>query len=467
MSKTVNEIQRDWETREFVSGIHHDMVKIVAFLNRFEKEARYKLAIVNEQLSSLERTCDFVDKSLKHVDPRERDGKPSPLQGSTFDKEVRMKAIQEKKDKVAASQGRIITKRVPAKGQRRVIANIRLNLGKKETPKPKPVPAAPAAPPVPARKEKSSDLKAPPAPSGPPKRPPPTVAEGPPEGPPPRPVVKSAAPPGPPARPPGAGPRPPVRSGPPGGAPPPIRNSMREAMGVDAVPGPPKKVPGPPKKVPGPPTKVPGPPSNVPGPPPKVPGPPPAGPPKVPGPPPAGPPKVPGPPGAVPGPPAMVPGPPPKKPAVPGPPPTGPPAPAEQPGDDLDEEEGSSEYESDPEMPVLSPPPPKPLDDVWIQRVSPGGGARPGPASKVVVDYTGWLFQNGECFDSSDNYDISIGSGDTIEGLETVLQRMQAGERVICVIPSKLGYGAEGAGEGMIPPNADLMFDLTLTSIDG
>ena len=41
---------------------------------------------------------------------------------------------------------------------------------------------------------------------------------------------------------------------------------------------------------------------------------------------------------------------------------------------------------------------------------------------------------------------------------------MSLGQRVNFKIPSKMGYGARGAG-GVIPPNADLIFDVELLKI--
>lgn len=114
---------------------------------------------------------------------------------------------------------------------------------------------------------------------------------------------------------------------------------------------------------------------------------------------------------------------------------------------------------------------PAQLADVWVQRLEAGDGeTKPSEGSKLQINYIGWLRANGECFDESEDYEVEIGSGDNIVGLETVLCRMSLGERVLCVIPSPMAYGEEGAADGeggmMIPQNADLVFDITLASID-
>jgi len=43
--------------------------------------------------------------------------------------------------------------------------------------------------------------------------------------------------------------------------------------------------------------------------------------------------------------------------------------------------------------------------------------------------------------------------------------QMSLGEKAVLHISSDYGYGAQGAGQGVIPPNADLDFEVELLQI--
>ncbi|CAL9733157.1 peptidyl-prolyl cis-trans isomerase Fpr2p [Monosporozyma unispora] len=85
----------------------------------------------------------------------------------------------------------------------------------------------------------------------------------------------------------------------------------------------------------------------------------------------------------------------------------------------------------------------------------------------VRVHYTGKLLENGKKFDSS--YDrnqpiaFKLGTGRVIEGWDQGLVGMCVGEERTLRIPSKLAYGANGI-PGVIPKDADLVFDVKLVS---
>lgn len=61
---------------------------------------------------------------------------------------------------------------------------------------------------------------------------------------------------------------------------------------------------------------------------------------------------------------------------------------------------------------------------------------------------------------------LTLGAGMVIKGWDQGLVDMCIGEKRRLQIPPELGYGAAGAGSA-IPPNAALVFDVELMSIEG
>jgi len=86
----------------------------------------------------------------------------------------------------------------------------------------------------------------------------------------------------------------------------------------------------------------------------------------------------------------------------------------------------------------------------------------------VFVNYTGWL-TDGRKFDSSvdrgEPFSFTIGQGQVIPGWDEGVMSMRVGGKRRLIIPPNLGYGAQGAGGGVIPPNATLVFDVDLLSV--
>ena len=94
-----------------------------------------------------------------------------------------------------------------------------------------------------------------------------------------------------------------------------------------------------------------------------------------------------------------------------------------------------------------------------------GKGAKPGPTDKVTVHYTGTLI-DGTVFDSSEGGEpITFGLNQVIRGWTEGLQLMSEGSKYRLFIPSELAYGAEGAGENILP-NSTLIFDVELIKVE-
>ncbi|PHY05266.1 MAG: peptidylprolyl isomerase [Alcaligenaceae bacterium] len=104
-----------------------------------------------------------------------------------------------------------------------------------------------------------------------------------------------------------------------------------------------------------------------------------------------------------------------------------------------------------------------------------GTGAEAVPGTQVAVHYTGWLFDaaaadhKGTKFDSSLDrgqlFDFRLAAGHVIKGWDEGVAGMKVGGKRTLIIPSEMGYGAQGAG-GVIPPNATLVFEVELHDVE-
>lgn len=385
------------------------LVKIVDFLNRFDKSCRYKLANVNAKLSSLERKLDYVQHCLNQANPADRGGVLTPIANTPFDLKWQVEQIskrkqnrdqrmrtqlpvlaeqntelkglltldrarhneEQKKREVAEHQQQEAERQVRERAEQQRKAEEAKKVAARPVavapPENRPVPEVP-----PQREQKKSVAKQPPAPFSAPVS---------------RPSVDGQSP------------------QPPSNRPPPVSQpvEMPKPPAVNRS-GPPQPPGGPPKPQP------PG------GNPPQPPG----GPPQPPG----GPPQ---PPGGNP----------------PAPPPSGPQAPGHQ---------------------MQLPPHWATGTNVQLEWINKGDESQ-SPAmdgETCIIKYVGYL-ANGECFDEApDNFEFVV--GENIEGLEFAVKQMAPGATAKVWIPSPLGYGDEWAGD-MIPPNSDLTFDLQVIQI--
>lgn len=107
----------------------------------------------------------------------------------------------------------------------------------------------------------------------------------------------------------------------------------------------------------------------------------------------------------------------------------------------------------------------------WQEQV-PGTGPEAVAGKSVSVHYTGWLSDNGnkgKKFDSSVDrgqpFVFPLGAGRVIRGWDEGVTGMKVGGKRTLIIPAKLGYGERGAGD-VIPPNAELIFDVELLKVE-
>jgi FKBP-type peptidyl-prolyl cis-trans isomerase FkpA len=98
-----------------------------------------------------------------------------------------------------------------------------------------------------------------------------------------------------------------------------------------------------------------------------------------------------------------------------------------------------------------------------------GTGATASTGKTATVTYTGWLYSataadhKGMQFDSG-SLSFVLGQGQMIQGFDQGVTGMLVGGKRTLLIPSSMGYGTAGAGTA-IPPNAGLVFDVTLTAV--
>jgi FKBP-type peptidyl-prolyl cis-trans isomerase FkpA len=103
-----------------------------------------------------------------------------------------------------------------------------------------------------------------------------------------------------------------------------------------------------------------------------------------------------------------------------------------------------------------------------------GTGREAQKGKGLSVNYTGWLYDpsrpdlKGRMFDTSKDrgpFNFVLGKGDVIPGWDQGFDGMKIGGRRRLIIPPNLAYGVDGAGNGIIPPNATLVFEMELLDV--
>jgi FKBP-type peptidyl-prolyl cis-trans isomerase FkpA len=101
-----------------------------------------------------------------------------------------------------------------------------------------------------------------------------------------------------------------------------------------------------------------------------------------------------------------------------------------------------------------------------------GTGAEASTGKTATMNYTGWVYdssktdQRGAQFDSSIGktpFSFVLGTGAVIAGWEQGVPGMKVGGVRRLVIPPALGYGDKR--NGVIPPNATLVFEIELLGV--
>ncbi|MFT3706626.1 MAG: FKBP-type peptidyl-prolyl cis-trans isomerase [Archangium sp.] len=100
---------------------------------------------------------------------------------------------------------------------------------------------------------------------------------------------------------------------------------------------------------------------------------------------------------------------------------------------------------------------------MYIRDTTEGTGALAERGNSVTMRYTGWL-ADGTQFDSNQSrgFQFVLGDGVVITGWDLGVPGMKVGGTRQLIIPPSLGYGA--SGQGPIPPNAILVFTVTMVS---
>jgi FKBP-type peptidyl-prolyl cis-trans isomerase FkpA len=101
-----------------------------------------------------------------------------------------------------------------------------------------------------------------------------------------------------------------------------------------------------------------------------------------------------------------------------------------------------------------------------------GTGTEAVNGSRITVNYAGWLYdpgqaeQKGRLFDTSAGgqpYSLTLGASQVIQGWDRGLAGMKVGGVRRLVVPPELAYGS--SGNGPIPPNATLLFEVELLAV--
>lgn len=97
-----------------------------------------------------------------------------------------------------------------------------------------------------------------------------------------------------------------------------------------------------------------------------------------------------------------------------------------------------------------------------------GTGATAVSGSTVTVTYTGWLYDTGKPNGKGTQFESGtipfvVGGNGVIQGFSQGVLGMKVGGQRRVIIPPALAYGSQSPSAS-IPPNATLVFEITLTA---
>ncbi len=125
--------------------------------------------------------------------------------------------------------------------------------------------------------------------------------------------------------------------------------------------------------------------------------------------------------------------------------------------------------------PAAPKPEPKPERPAFTRTdLQPGTGREAKKGARLQVHYSGWIYDptkadlKGRHFDTSRDrgpFDLVLGKGQVIPGWDQGIEGMKVGGRRRLIIPPDLAYGVDGQGDGIIPPNATLLFEVELLDV--
>jgi len=103
-----------------------------------------------------------------------------------------------------------------------------------------------------------------------------------------------------------------------------------------------------------------------------------------------------------------------------------------------------------------------------VEELSVGTGVEAVTGNTVSVHYTGRL-TDGKKFDSSldrgEPFTFQLGAGYVIKGWDEGVVGMKVGGTRRLTIPPALAYGDRDVGNGLIPPNSTLIFEVELLAV--